>query len=123
VGSLLRSAALKDARAKCVQGEISAAALTQIEDREIKTLIARQEAIGLKSVTDGEYRRESWQTDFLRALPGIETLLGDRKLKFQGARSRSNGSRASRKSLAHSPAIPRSRTGSSSPTTRGRARR
>jgi 5-methyltetrahydropteroyltriglutamate--homocysteine methyltransferase len=84
VGSLLRSAALKDARAKCVQGEISAAALTQIEDREIKTLIARQEAIGLKSVTDGEYRRESWQTDFLRALPGIETLLGDRKLKFQG---------------------------------------
>jgi 5-methyltetrahydropteroyltriglutamate--homocysteine methyltransferase len=84
VGSLLRSAALKDARAKRARGEISAEALTEIEDREIKALIAGQEAIGLKSITDGEYRRESWQTDFLRALPGIETFLGDRKLKFQG---------------------------------------
>jgi len=84
VGSLLRSAALKDARAQRARDEISAEALTDIEDREIATLIARQEAIGLKSITDGEYRRESWQTDFLRALPGIETFLGDRKLKFQG---------------------------------------
>jgi 5-methyltetrahydropteroyltriglutamate--homocysteine methyltransferase len=84
VGSLLRSAALRDARAKRARGEISAQALAEIEDREIVALIARQEAIGLKSITDGEYRRESWQTDFLRALPGIETFLGDRKLKFQG---------------------------------------
>jgi 5-methyltetrahydropteroyltriglutamate--homocysteine methyltransferase len=84
VGSLLRPAALKDARAKRERGEIDAAALTEIEDREIKALIARQEAIGLKSITDGEYRRASWQTDFLRELPGIETFLGDRKLKFQG---------------------------------------
>jgi 5-methyltetrahydropteroyltriglutamate--homocysteine methyltransferase len=75
---------LKDARAQRARDEISAEALTDIEDREIATLIARQEAIGLKSITDGEYRRESWQTDFLRALPGIETFLGDRKLKFQG---------------------------------------
>ena len=85
VGSLLRSAALRDARAKRERGEIDAAALTDIEDREIKALIARQEEIGLKSITDGEYRRASWQTDFLRALPGIETFLGDRKLKFQSA--------------------------------------
>jgi 5-methyltetrahydropteroyltriglutamate--homocysteine methyltransferase len=75
---------LKDARAQRARDEISAEALTDIEDREIATLIARQEAIGLKSISDGEYRRESWQTDFLRALPGIETFLGDRKLKFQG---------------------------------------
>ena len=84
VGSLLRSAALKDARAQRARGEISAEALTEIEDIAITALIARQEAIGLKSITDGEYRRESWQTDFLRALPGIETFLGDRRLKFQG---------------------------------------
>jgi len=84
VGSLLRPAALKDARAKRERGEIDAAALTEIEDREITALIARQQAIGLKSITDGEYRRASWQTDFLRELPGIETFLGDRKLKFQG---------------------------------------
>jgi 5-methyltetrahydropteroyltriglutamate--homocysteine methyltransferase len=84
VGSLLRPAALKDARAKRERGEIDAAALTEIEDREIEALIAKQEAIGLESITDGEYRRASWQTDFLRELPGIETFLGDRKLKFQG---------------------------------------
>jgi 5-methyltetrahydropteroyltriglutamate--homocysteine methyltransferase len=85
VGSLLRSAALKDARAKRARGEIAAKALTEIEDREIEKLIARQEAIGLESITDGEYRRESWQTDFLRALPGIETFLGDRKIAFKGS--------------------------------------
>ncbi len=85
VGSLLRSAALKDARGKHERGEISAEALTEIEDREIKALIARQEAIGLKSITDGEYRRESWQTDFLRELPGVETFLGDRKIPFKGS--------------------------------------
>jgi 5-methyltetrahydropteroyltriglutamate--homocysteine methyltransferase len=84
VGSLLRSAALRDARAKRERGEIDAATLTGIEDEEIKKLTAKQEAVGLKSITDGEYRRASWQTDFLQALDGVETRLGDRKLKFQG---------------------------------------
>ncbi len=84
VGSLLRTAALKDARAKHARGEMDTAALAAVEDREIAALIARQEAVGLKSITDGEYRRASWQTDFLRELPGVETFLGDRKLKFQG---------------------------------------
>jgi len=84
VGSLLRPAALRDAREKRARGEIDAAALTGIEDREIKTLIAKQEAVGLKSITDGEYRRASWQTDFLQALDGIETFLGDRKIQFKG---------------------------------------
>ena len=85
MGSLLRSAALKDARARHQRGEIEAAALAEIEDREIEALIAKQEAIGLKSITDGEYRRESWQTDFLRELPGVETFLGDRKIPFKGS--------------------------------------
>ena len=85
VGSLLRPAALKDAREKHACGELSRAALTEIEDRAIAALIGKQESIGLKSITDGEFRRASWQTDFLQALDGIETFLGDRKLKFQGA--------------------------------------
>jgi 5-methyltetrahydropteroyltriglutamate--homocysteine methyltransferase len=84
VGSLLRPAALKDARLQRERGEISAEKLTEVEDRAIEALIARQEAIGLKSITDGEFRRASWQTDFLQALDGIETFLGDRKLKFTG---------------------------------------
>ncbi|MEJ0079075.1 MAG: 5-methyltetrahydropteroyltriglutamate--homocysteine S-methyltransferase [Alphaproteobacteria bacterium] len=84
VGSLLRPAALKDAREKLSRGALDEAASKDIEDREIERLIAKQEAIGLKSVTDGEYRRASWQTDFLKALDGIETKLGDRKIRFQG---------------------------------------
>jgi 5-methyltetrahydropteroyltriglutamate--homocysteine methyltransferase len=84
VGSLLRSAALKEVRAKRAWGEISADALRAIEDREIESLIAKQEAVGLRSITDGEFRRKSWQTDFVSALPGIETVPHQRKVSFQG---------------------------------------
>ena len=55
-----------------------------IEDREIEILIGKQEAVGLKSITDGENRRKSWQTDFISALPGIETVPHQRKVNFQG---------------------------------------
>jgi 5-methyltetrahydropteroyltriglutamate--homocysteine methyltransferase len=84
VGSLLRSPALKDARAKRARGEITAEQLAAIEDRDIAALIRKQEAVGLKAVTDGENRRRSWQTDFLERLPGIESYAGERKFKFQG---------------------------------------
>jgi 5-methyltetrahydropteroyltriglutamate--homocysteine methyltransferase len=85
VGSLLRTAPLKEARAKREKGEIDAAALKAVEDREIETIIRRQEDIGLRAVTDGEFRRAFWNYDFLGALPGIEAYLGERKIKFQGS--------------------------------------
>jgi len=88
VGSLLRSAALKEARAKRERGEIDAAALKAVEDREIEAVIRKQEAAGLKSITDGEYRRASWQTDFLVALDGVESYHGERKFKFKGPQPR-----------------------------------
>src|SRR5262245_33849509 len=88
VGSLLRSTALKEARARREQGAITAEELKAIEDREIEALIRKQEAAGLKSITDGEYRRASWQTDFLLALDGVESYVGERKFKFQGAQPR-----------------------------------
>jgi len=88
VGSLLRTAALKEARAKRERGEIGADALRAIEDQEIIKLIRRQEEVGLQSVTDGEYRRASWQTDFLLGLEGVESYYGERKFKFQGAQPR-----------------------------------
>jgi len=88
VGSLLRSAALKEARGKRERGEIDAAALEAIEDREILALIGKQEAVGLRSVTDGEYRRASWQTDFLVGLDGVESYYGERSFKFQGPQPR-----------------------------------
>jgi 5-methyltetrahydropteroyltriglutamate--homocysteine methyltransferase len=84
VGSLLRPAALKEARAKRERGEIDAAALKAIEDREIVSLIGKEEAVGLKSVTDGEFRRASWQTDFLLGLDGVESYEGEREFRFQG---------------------------------------
>jgi len=83
VGSLLRSAALKAARAKRERGEISAAELAAVEDREIERVIRKQEDIGLRSVTDGEFRRAFWNYDFLGRLNGVEAYLGERKIKFQ----------------------------------------
>ena len=89
VGSLLRPAALKEARAKHERGEIDAQALAAVEDREIAAVIGKQEAVGLKSVTDGEFRRASWQTDFLLGLDGVESYYGERKIRFKGPQPRS----------------------------------
>ncbi len=84
VGSLLRSAPLKEARAKREKGEITADQLKAVEDREIEAIIKKQEAVGLKSITDGEYRRAFWNYDFLGKLDGVEAYLGERKISFQG---------------------------------------
>src|SRR3954467_11384374 len=84
VGSLLRSSALKDARAKREKNEITAEQLTAVEDREIEAIIKKQGAVGLKSITDGEYRRAFWNYAFLGKLDGVEAYLGERKIKFQG---------------------------------------
>ena len=84
VGSLLRPAALKEARAKRERGEIGADELTAVEDREIDKVIRRQEEIGLKSVTDGEFRRAFWNYDFLGRLDGVEAYLGERKITVPG---------------------------------------
>ncbi len=88
VGSLLRPAALKDARAQRERGEIDAAALRVIEDREIEKIIRKQEGIGLQGITDGEFRRAFWNYDFLGALEGAEAYLGERKIQFQGPQPR-----------------------------------
>ena len=88
VGSLLRTAPLKEARGKRERGEIDAAALKAVEDREIETIVKRQEDIGLKAVTDGEFRRASWSHDFIGGLPGVAMVAGERKITFQGANPR-----------------------------------
>jgi len=84
VGSLLRTAPLKDARARCEKGNISADDLKAIEDREIDAIIRKQQDIGLQAVTDGEFRRAFWNYDFLGELDGVEAYLGERKIKFEG---------------------------------------
>jgi 5-methyltetrahydropteroyltriglutamate--homocysteine methyltransferase len=84
VGSLLRSAALREARAKREANQITAEQLQAVEDREIEAIIRKQEAAGLESITDGEFRRAFWNYDFLGKLPGVEAYLGERKIAFQG---------------------------------------
>jgi 5-methyltetrahydropteroyltriglutamate--homocysteine methyltransferase len=91
VGSLLRPAALKDARAKRAKGEISAADLKAVEDREIERVIKKQEEVGLQSITDGEFRRSWWHLDFLWGLDGVERHVMDSGIAFAGVNTRAEG--------------------------------
>jgi 5-methyltetrahydropteroyltriglutamate--homocysteine methyltransferase len=91
VGSLLRSAAIKDARAKWEKGGIDADQLREIEDREIEAVIRKQEDVGLKAVTDGEYRRSWWHFDFLGGLDGVEVVGSDQGIQFQGRETKAKG--------------------------------
>jgi 5-methyltetrahydropteroyltriglutamate--homocysteine methyltransferase len=91
VGSLLRPAALKDARAKFAKGEIDAVALKAVEDREIERVIRKQEEVGLKSVTDGEFRRSWWHLDFLWGLDGAEKHVMDTGVAFAAVTTRNEG--------------------------------
>jgi 5-methyltetrahydropteroyltriglutamate--homocysteine methyltransferase len=88
VGSLLRPAAIKDARARHAANEIDTAGLQTIEDREIETIVRRQEAIGLQAVTDGEFRRSWWHFDFFRELVGCELREADHGIQFQGLQTK-----------------------------------
>ncbi len=72
VGSLLRPAAVHEAREQFARGAIDAAALRAVEDDAIRTVVAQQERIGLPVVTDGEFRRENWYADFIGGLRGVE---------------------------------------------------
>ncbi|MGA2575539.1 MAG: 5-methyltetrahydropteroyltriglutamate--homocysteine S-methyltransferase [Bryobacteraceae bacterium] len=84
VGSLLRPANLKEARARRERGEISADDLHAAEDAAIERVIARQAETGLLSATDGELRRAMWHFDFLECLDGVESYRSDRGIAFQG---------------------------------------
>ena len=74
VGSFLRPERLKEARAKFNVGEITAEELERVENEEIIALIEKEKELGLKSVTDGEFRRAFWHLDFLENLDGVELV-------------------------------------------------
>jgi 5-methyltetrahydropteroyltriglutamate--homocysteine methyltransferase len=93
VGSLLRSAPLKEARARRERGEITPAELEAVEDREIERLVRKQEEIGLRAVTDGEYRRSWWHFDFLKGLDGVELYSTGQGIQFQGVQTRAENVR------------------------------
>jgi 5-methyltetrahydropteroyltriglutamate--homocysteine methyltransferase len=71
VGSLLRPPDLLRARADHAAGTITAAQLRTAEDEAVREAVRMQEEIGLRSATDGEFRRAEWHTDFIKRLGGI----------------------------------------------------
>jgi 5-methyltetrahydropteroyltriglutamate--homocysteine methyltransferase len=75
VGSLLRPKELADARKSFKAGNLKEHALGQIEDRCIREAISRQEAVGLQSITDGEFRRDWWHLDFMSQLDGVTSVV------------------------------------------------
>ncbi len=85
VGSLLRPAELRAARADFAAGRIARGRLRDIEDRCIAAAIRRQEETGLRAATDGEYRRSYWHFDFLAGLDGVEMYEPEQKVQFHGA--------------------------------------
>ena len=91
VGSLLRPAELKAAREKFAKGDIDAAALRAVEDRAIANVIGKQEAVGLQSITDGEFRRSWWHLDFLWGLDGVEKHVMDTGIAFAAVTTRNEG--------------------------------
>jgi 5-methyltetrahydropteroyltriglutamate--homocysteine methyltransferase len=72
VGSLLRPAALLEARARHAAGEIDADELRAVEDAAIRKVVRMQEDVGLQTATDGEFRRTSWHMDFIYQLGGVQ---------------------------------------------------
>ncbi|PYR28224.1 MAG: 5-methyltetrahydropteroyltriglutamate--homocysteine S-methyltransferase [Acidobacteria bacterium] len=89
VGSLLRPQALLAARRRTRDGEMSRDELRQIEDTHVRDVVGKQEGIGLKSVTDGEFRRTYFHIDFLERLQGV-TVSGGIETRFKSAKGEMN---------------------------------
>ena len=83
VGSLLRPPALLEAREAAAAGRIDAEQLRAAEDDAIRDAVRMQQEVGLRAVTDGEYRRTSWHMDFIYGLDGITTADDTVKVSFR----------------------------------------
>ena len=90
VGSFLRTEPIKEARKAFANGEIDQAALTAIEDQEITKLVQKEIEVGLKAITDGEFRRAWWHLDFLAGLEGVEFFETEYVSNFKGAKTKNN---------------------------------
>ncbi|HEX7712165.1 MAG TPA: 5-methyltetrahydropteroyltriglutamate--homocysteine S-methyltransferase [Sphingomonadaceae bacterium] len=71
VGSFLRPQQLIEARTAFAKGEVDAAVLRGVEDEAIRQIAKYQEDLGLEAITDGEFRRTFFHTDFLLKLDGV----------------------------------------------------
>ncbi len=77
VGSFLRPPALADARRRAADGALGADELRAVEDDHIRRVVAAQEAVGLRGITDGEFRRTFFHVDFLEHLDGVTVEEGE----------------------------------------------
>jgi 5-methyltetrahydropteroyltriglutamate--homocysteine methyltransferase len=82
VGSLLRPERLLKAREEFAESRITADELRAVEDDAVRDVVRMQEEVGLRSATDGEFRRASWHMDFIYALDGISKVEGDIVVHF-----------------------------------------
>jgi 5-methyltetrahydropteroyltriglutamate--homocysteine methyltransferase len=85
VGSLLRPAHLLEAREKRATGEIDADQLRAIEDDAVRDVVRMQRDVGLRSATDGEFRRTSWHMDFIYQLGGVHRTDDKIQVHFRNA--------------------------------------
>lgn len=85
VGSFLRPQALKDARSKYNDNQITKAELRKVENAEIARIVEKQKEAGMPAVTDGEFRRRWWHLDFIRDIEGIRVYEVDLSGAFNGA--------------------------------------
>lgn len=88
VGSFLRPEELKKARRQYENGEITRTDLKAVEDKAIRELVKKEKAAGLKSVTDGEFRRSWWHLDFMWGIHGVEYKKVERGYQFKGEETR-----------------------------------
>src|SRR5690348_1983821 len=82
VGSLLRPRQLLDARAAHADGKLDDEELRAVEDDAIRDVVRMQEETGLKTATDGEFRRASWHMDFIYSLGGISKVEDHLSVRF-----------------------------------------
>ncbi|GID29185.1 5-methyltetrahydropteroyltriglutamate--homocysteine S-methyltransferase [Paractinoplanes brasiliensis] len=85
VGSLLRPPALLEARERRATGEIDAEELRATEDAAIRDVVRMQRDVGLRSATDGEFRRTSWHMDFIYRLGGVHPTDEKIQVHFRNA--------------------------------------
>ncbi|MEU8817347.1 5-methyltetrahydropteroyltriglutamate--homocysteine S-methyltransferase [Actinoplanes sp. NPDC048796] len=85
VGSLLRPRRLLEARERRAVGEIDAGALKAVEDDAIREVVRMQRDVGLRTATDGEFRRTSWHMDFIYRLGGVRPTDEKIQVHFRNA--------------------------------------
>ncbi|GGA72339.1 hypothetical protein GCM10007176_15640 [Salinicoccus roseus] len=93
VGSFLRPKTLKVARKAYQEDRLTQEELTLIEDEAIRDLVQKQKEIGLKAITDGEFRRSWWHLDFMWGLNGVEKVDVDNGYKFEHEETRAESAR------------------------------